>query len=120
MGRTELVPLSFANLEDLDNGKQAMAFRKHMQRLSQDCMDRPGDSSARTLNIKVTLTPIIGEDGMCESVKLELEHKSTVPPQISRPFEMQVTKAGVLFNKDFPEALDQIPLGFDPKPNGAA
>lgn len=110
MGRVELVPLSFENLENLDDGRQAVAFRRHMLRVAQDCMDRPGDSTARVITLKLSVKPVIGQDGQCERCFLEMEQKSSVPVHRSRPFEMEVTKGGLLFNKDFPETLDQAPL----------
>lgn len=110
MARVELVPLTFENLESMDDGRQAAAFRRHMERVSQDCMDRPGDPTARVITLKLSVKPVIGQEGQCERCFLEMEQKSSVPVHRSRPFEMEVTKRGLLFNKDFPDNLDQVTL----------
>ena len=110
MGEIKLVPLGFRSLEEIDDGRQSAAFRKHMARIAQDCMDRPGDSTARVVTLTLSIKPVTGDDGQCESCFVEMEQRSKVPVQRSRPFEMQVTKGGLAFNQEFPDALDQIPL----------
>jgi hypothetical protein len=106
----ELVPVSFENLESLDDGRQAAAFKRHMARVAQDCIDRPGDSTARVITLKLSIKPVIGQDGQCERCFMEMEQKSSIPVYRSRPFEMDVTKGGLRFNKDFPDTIDQPPL----------
>jgi len=110
MPQIKLVPLDFGSLQELDDGRQSLAFKKHMARLAQDCIDRPGDGTARVVQLTISVKPVVGEDGQCERCFVEMEQKSKVPVQRSRPFEMEVTKGGLMFNQEFPEELDQIPL----------
>lgn len=110
MPRVEEVQLNFANLTELDSGKINLLVQKHLALVAQDCMNRPGDKTKRKVVLEFYAEPILEEDGQCERCKLEIECKSKVPTFRSRRFEMRVSKGGFLFNKDFPDAIDQAPL----------
>lgn len=107
---TKLVPLDFEHLATLDDGRIDRLLRMHVARAAQDCMDRPGDKSKRVVSLSIAVEPVVSDDGQCESTRVEIECKSKVPVFRSRPYEMHCTKAGLRFNQDFPEELDQQPL----------
>lgn len=103
------VPLVFEHLAELDDGRIDLLFKKHVARITADCIDRPSDDSKRTVTLEIHATPILSkDDGICETVHVEIECKSKVPTYRSRKFEMRATKGQLLFfNRDFPEDLDQ-------------
>src|ERR1051326_1639324 len=113
MPRVEQVQLNFKSLADLHDGRIAKLLEKHLARIAQDCMGRPGDNSKRGVERKFSAEPVLDPAGQCETVKLEIECNSKVPTYRSKPFEMRVTKGGFLFNRDFPDSLDQQPLEFE-------
>jgi hypothetical protein len=108
------MPLREFNLpaiQELDGGKIAIAFGEHLKRAALDCNDRPGDRSPRSVELKATLKPTIGEDGDLEDVKVEFEVKSKTPVQRSRVFSMDIDRQGRLkFNIDSPDDVDQRTL----------
>ncbi len=110
MPRVETVQLDFRSLADLHDERIAKLLRLHLQKIAQDCMDRPGDPAKRKVTLEFIAEPVLDEHGQCETVKLEIECKSKVPTFRSKKFEMRVTKAGFLFNKDFPDDIDQPAL----------
>lgn len=102
--------LDFDSLAKLDEGRINKLLVMHIQRLTADCRDRPGDKHPRKLTIDISLTPIISPELECESVSVEIEAKSKIPAYRSKKYEMKPSKAGLEFNQDFPEELDQQPL----------
>lgn len=105
------VQLNFENLVELDEGRINRLLMRHIQRISQDCMDRPTDKTKRKVILEFTAEPVYDPDTReCESVKVEIECKSKVPVFRSKTFQMRVTKAGLRFNPDFPDQLDQPSL----------
>lgn len=106
----KLVPFNFENLAHLDDGRIDKLLKAHVARATQDCLDRPGDKTKRHVTLKISIEPIIDDSGQCESTHVEIECLSKVPVFRSRTYEMRATKAGMLFNADFPDELDQQPL----------
>ena len=73
-----------------------------------DCIDRPGDTSARKVALVFALKPVIAEDGTCECAKGDFKIKSTVPERKSKNYEFNVNKKGhLLYSTTSPEAVDQ-------------
>jgi len=100
--------LTIQNFEHLDGGKAALSFNAHIQRVAMDCMDRPGDPRARKVTLSVDLTPVLGEDGSADEVKMKFHVKSSVPDHKSKVYSLGMRMNGVLiFNEDSPEAIDQ-------------
>ena len=111
MPRIEEVVLSFESLADLDEGRINKLLLHHLQRIAHDCLSRPADKTARKVILEFAAKPILDpDDGSCEAVKFEIEARSKVPVYRSRQYEMRVTNKGFLFNRDFPDAVDQQPL----------
>lgn len=108
---TKTVPLDFAGLSILDEGRIEKLLKKHLQLAALDCTNRPMDKTARqvilTFNIVPMVNPISQE---CEKTSVEIECKSKVPTHRSEPFQMQVHPNGLRFNEDFPDSIDQQPL----------
>jgi hypothetical protein len=116
MSRTQTVPLDFSNLAGLDEGRINKVLCAHLQRIAMDCINRPSDKTKRKVSLEFTVSPVIDVDSQeCESAKIEIECKSKVPVHRSKPYEMRVTSKGFLFNRDFPDKVDQLPLLKDEK-----
>lgn len=106
----QIVPLEFASLAELDDGRIQRLLRMHLARIAQDCMDRPGDKTKRKVSIEFIIEPQINQQGECDDARVTVECKSKLPVYRSKPYEMRVTKGGLLFNQDFPDSIDQPPL----------
>lgn len=96
------------NLPKLDSGKVALAFSHELRRCALDCIDRPGDSSVRTVAIKAALKPVLDADGSCDTVEVEFEVSGKVPVRRSKVFSMATKATGaLLFSEDSPDNVDQ-------------
>jgi hypothetical protein len=91
-----LVELNLTNLNDLDEGRVATAFVHELKRVVLDCMDRPGDKSARTVSLVFKLAPVIADDGSCESANGEFAIHSATPKRKSKTYNFSVNKRGHL------------------------
>lgn len=113
----QTVALDFRTLADLHDGRIAVLLRNNLARISQDCMDRPGDPAKRKVTLEFVCEPVADDDGNVDHVKMKITCKAKVPEFKSRNYEMRVSKAGFLFNQDFPEAIDaqSLPFGEEPQ-----
>jgi hypothetical protein len=110
MPQVEEVPLDFENLAELDNHKISMLLTRHLALISQDCINRPGDKTKRKVVLEFYAEPTQDDDGSCDGVHMEIECRSKVPTFRSKRFMMKASRNGFLFNRDFPDAIDQPPL----------
>ena len=105
MGRSE--PLSFKNLQLLDNGTITIAFDHELKRVMEDIKDRPTDDRARVVQINCKLTPIVDlKNGAvnAEEADFEVEITSTVPKRCTKPYKMTAKVSGELyFHPDLPD-----------------
>jgi len=107
--------LSLATLEHLDYGKLATAFQQHLRRAVADCLDRPGDDSARKVTITFEIKPASDQTGDCERCKVDAQVLSKVPAHRTRVLDMAPRKGGhLLFDDDSPDDVNQVTLG-DPQ-----
>lgn len=111
MAKTQIVALDFNNLAFLDDGRINKLLLYHLQRAAQDLINRPGDKTARKVNLEFTIKPILDVDtGECDGSTIEIEAKSKMPVHRSKPYQMLVNNKGFTFNRDFPDSADQAPL----------
>ena len=103
-----LVELTLSSLQELDDGRVAMAFVHELKRVVLDCMDRPGDQSARSVVLAFSLKPVIADDGSCEAADGEFKIKSTVPERKSKTYSFNVNKKGhLIYSQSSPENVNQ-------------
>ena len=103
-----LVPLTLESLNDLDDGRVAVAFMLELKRAVADCMDRPGDKNAREVSLVLKLAPVVADDGQCDSAHGEFQIKSKVPTRKSRVYDFGVNRKGhVYFSDTSPDNLPQ-------------
>jgi len=97
----------------LDGGRLRAAFDEALKRLYDDCRDRPGLDTARTLALKVALKPVV-EGGELTSVDVRFEFDTKVPKMASRNYNMIAVRGGLAVNDLSPEnarqgTMDQVP-----------
>jgi hypothetical protein len=110
-----LQKFQLGSLANMDQGRLAVAFDMLLQRLIEDCKDRPELKTPRKLTLQVTVEPCTEQGGL-DSVNVAFQFKDTIPTRESRTYNMAVVRGGVAFNEASPDVVRQMDLGFDPKP----
>lgn len=110
MPRVQEVPLDFAHLESIDDGKVNALLKFHLQRAAQDCQSRPGDKTKRKVTLEFSVVPVADETGQAFEAHVQIEVKSRVPTHRTKAFEMRLGRNGFVYNQDFPDDLDQPSL----------
>ena len=89
--------IELGTLLELDGGRIAEAFRQALRRCEHDLQDRPAVKAARTVTLKLTLSPIAGEAGQLESVDCDFVVEDKQPRRKSRTYALRADKDGALF-----------------------
>ena len=90
------VELDLASLQDLDDGRVAVAFQHELKRAVQDCIDRPADKKPRTVTLELAIKPNI-KFRKSDSGASSIQHGSE---SLGRTIEAEVSGAG-----DIPESV---------------
>lgn len=89
-------------------------FQKQITRVAQDCLDRPLDAKERKVILEFQVKPQIDpETGDCDSVDVSIASEVKTPPYKTKAFPMRPTKAGLVFNAEVPDDLNQRGLEFE-------
>lgn len=88
-------------IAQMDLGKIEAAFDGHIKRAAADCMDRPGDRSARKVALIVTLRPGKEQAPTGDYVDMECDIKSTIPAHKSRTFSARGKVGGHIEVEEF-------------------
>lgn len=110
MAQKQEVALNFSSLTTLDEGRVNALLGLHIQRLAQDCVNRPACPDPRKATLEFELKPVCDESGHCEEVKVEITAKSKMPTYRTKTYHMRASSKGLFFNQDFPDSPDQLPL----------
>jgi hypothetical protein len=103
-----LLNLSLESINDLDDGRVSVAFTQELKRAVLDCMDRPGDKTARTIALEVKIMPVAADDGSCEGANGEFQIKAKLPTRKSKTYSFKTnTKGHLMFSSTSPESADQ-------------
>lgn len=105
--------LTLSSIAEMDGGRIGEAMRQALKRIAQDMDDRPGDNRPRKIQLEIAAEPTVGEDGMIDGAKLQMQVKETLPTRKTKVYDMGVRKGGMLVFQ--PLALDnhmQDPLPF--------
>ena len=96
------------------DGRIARLFERQVNRICDDCRDRPADKKPRKLIVQFSFEPVLDpESRECETVKMSVQVKAKVPDYQSAVYPMVCThKGGLKFNADLPESHDQQAIGF--------
>jgi hypothetical protein len=105
------VSLSINSLAELDGGKVSAAFLHDLRRIIQDCIDRPGDKTARTITLEFSAKPQVGQELVCEGVEGKFRIKSRIPERKTKAYHFQTDRSGGLFfNANNPSNPDQTTI----------
>lgn len=99
-----LQQLSLSQIAEIDDGRIAEAFAQAVKRAAQDCDDRPGDDRPRKITLEIAFSPVLAENGLCDSVKSQIQIKDTIPTRKSRVYDFGLRKGGLFVYQ--PMALD--------------
>ena len=101
-----LQKLTIKTLPNVDFGKAALAFQRHLERAVQDCDDRPGVKKARKVSIQLSITPVPEVDGNtinCYAAKGVLTVTSKIPNHETQEIDFGVRANGdLVFNPESP------------------
>lgn len=87
--------LSLEAIAELDDGRISEAIAQAIKRAAQDCDDRPGDDRPRKIIMEIAFSPVLSQDGMCDSVKSQIQIKETVPTRKSKVMDFGLRKGGM-------------------------
>lgn len=105
-----LYELSLSTLKDLDGGRAAAMFDTALNRIIQDCADRPGDANKRTVTMKIDLVPITDATGQLDDIKLKVSVNDSMPKLTARSCNLMPQRRGpgnkraLLFNPNTQDA----------------
>lgn len=106
-----LLKFDLAALKDLDDGRVAAGFDQALQRCVADCKDRPNLKDARTINLKVTIVPVAGDDaGEMESCDVQFKITDAIPKRSSKVYNAKSTRNGLVYNDLSPDEVNQMTL----------
>lgn len=106
--------LTLESLKHLDGGRALQMFDLLLRRAGQDCYDRPADRSARKVPMTAILKPVMGQDGRCDGVTLEIEFNPSTPKFRTATFPMLLKPNGaIVFNPDSPDNPRQLTMTDD-------
>lgn len=88
------------SLKHFADGKVAASFNKLIRAAVADCMDRSGETAARTVELSLQITPNVDQDGMTENVNVSVKIGSKVPKYHSAPVNCNARTNGQLFFND--------------------
>lgn len=109
---------SLEALSRIDEGRLREGFDQALRRCLDDCRDRPALGDARTVQLSMTMTPVIGEDGNLESADVRFQVHDAQPKRRSKVFNMKHTASGLLFNELSPADIRQGTLDQVAGPQG--
>lgn len=97
------------SLATIDGGRINAAFERELKRIREDCIDRPGLKRPRQVQLMVTLSPVMDDNGTdLASCNVQFQIKSSLPKRESKVFNMTADRRGdLLFNELSPEDVRQ-------------
>lgn len=96
------------SLPEFDGGRIAAAVEQELKKAALDCMDRPAEERARTVNLQFELCPVRDEHGQCEGVTLDFQIVGKCPTRKSKTYHLGIKQTGGLFfSEHSPENVNQ-------------
>lgn len=106
-----LQPVKCSTIHELDDGRVGVAVDRAIRAAAMDCVDRPGLSAARTVTLKLEITPEGTAEGVCTSCSVESVISSTLPAKRSSAMNARVAGNGQLqWNNLSPDDAGQSTL----------
>lgn len=112
-----MIRLTLDSLKDLDDGRALVSFTKELRKAVLDCIDRPGEEKPRTVSLVMDVTPVMGEEGMCEGATGKFRITNKTPDRTTKPYSFAINKLGdLIFSSNSPDNVQQLTLDdIDPK-----
>lgn len=94
--------LELPTLDNLDDGRLALAWKKALQRAALDCEDRPGDNKPRIVTLQCEIIPVLAADGsgQLDTVHVSFQVQDKVPTRKTKKYDMSLRRGGVLAFND--------------------
>lgn len=106
-----LKPFGITDIGELDEGRVAAQINLALRNAAKDCANRPGLESRRKVTVTFFLSPETGEEGVCDSINLDVQTKTSAPPSNSRLFNMNAHPTnGLVFNAASEDNVHQSTL----------
>jgi hypothetical protein len=107
--KLELKELSLDSIGAMDPKVPAL-IQKLMQQIAVDLWNRPTEKKARKLTIELAFIPVPETSNgivSCDHARVIFKAKPSLPQYSTIDFPVDVTKAGIRFNAECPDNLDQ-------------
>jgi hypothetical protein len=89
--------MTIANLQELDQGKVALAINHALRQCVLDIESRPADKSRRKMQLVVDLTPILDKQtAALDMIGVEFTIQTKLPVRHSNVYPMLPSDAGIL------------------------
>jgi len=109
-----LEKFSLKSLSTIDGERISIAFEQALRRVVQDCEDRPGEKTERTVTLKLAVKPRLAVEGLCDDCDIQVAVTDSVPKRKSKVYSMSLRKGGhLLYNDDSLDNVEQESMDFD-------
>ena len=102
----QLIKLTLDKMGQIDSGRAMAAFQNCLQRVVQDCVDRPGVKTKRKVILEMVVSPVPYVEGNtidCESIAATIKAKCLIPNYETQELDFGFKNDGTLvFNPDSP------------------
>ena len=107
-----LKKFNLTNIAEMDSGRIREAFEQAINRMRDDCRDRPGVQKPRKAQLIVSMAPTVGEDGEVDTIEVSFDIKETIPARQSRRYSMRDRGGAgdLMFNDLAPDDPDQMTI----------
>lgn len=103
--------LTLEAVADIDGGRIKAAVEQALARCHRDVVDRPALKQARKVTLTLKITPIPEDCGLSAgSCNVEFDINESIPRRTSKKYNMQTTRAGLLYEELSPEDVRQATL----------
>lgn len=105
--------LTLENLKQLDHGIIPAAFNKEIERIVEDCKDRPTDDRPREVVLKIKMAPKVDAeagDVNGDEILVDAEISSVVPKRRTKVYTMKPQGKSAIFHPDLPDDPDESML----------
>lgn len=86
-------------------------FDSEIHSIVQDCMNRPGDATARNVTLTLKVTPGISQEADGDACDVQVIVKSSKPESKTAKLPMKMTRNGAFFDPQYEE--DEVEVESD-------
>lgn len=111
-----LLKFDLDTLKELDGGRVPEAFRQAVQRVINDCTDRPGLADPRKVVMELAIIPVKGEGGLLEGVAATFQISDAIPKRKTKAYSFGIRqgtdgKQKMIFSTEDPHNVSQLTFG---------